>query len=162
MRKMLPNFLKPEALQRYIGMMDIIVQIHFEDPDHVSKFYDPFNAMASGIISVPINLPGTPFRRAIKASELIRKELMAIIKVLGLLIWGHDTASAAITFILKYLAELPTIYNEVYKEQMEIARSKKPRELLNWEDIQKMKYPWNVACDETCSFTSGCFQRGHQ
>ena len=29
---------------------------------------------------VPINLPGTPFRRAINASELIRKELMAIIK----------------------------------------------------------------------------------
>ncbi|KAK6263849.1 hypothetical protein QUC31_011977 [Theobroma cacao] len=218
MRKMLPNFLKPEALQRYIGMMDNIAQRHFEaswegkqeitvfplakrytfwvackvflsieDPEHVSKFADPFNALASGIISVPINLPGTPFRRAINASELIRKELMAIIKqrkidlaenkaapnqdilshmllatdengqylnelniadrILGLLIGGHDTASAAITFIIKYLAELPDIYNEVYKEQMEIARSKEPGELLNWEDIQKMRYSWNVACE---------------
>ncbi|XVF67011.1 hypothetical protein PTKIN_Ptkin10aG0086200 [Pterospermum kingtungense] len=218
MRKMLPNFLKPEALQRYIGMMDMIAQRHFEaswegkqeikvfplakgytfwvackvflsieDPDHVSIFSDPFNVMASGIISVPINLPGTPFRRAINAAELIRKELMAIIKqrkidlaenkatlnqdilshmllatdedgqylnelnvadrILGLLIGGHDTASAAITFIVKYLAELPTIYNQVYNEQMEIARSKQPGELLNWEDIQKMKYSWNVACE---------------
>ncbi|XVE91146.1 hypothetical protein DITRI_Ditri20bG0131200 [Diplodiscus trichospermus] len=218
MRKMLPNFLKPEALQRYIGMMDSIAQRHFEtswegkqeitvfplakmytfwvackvflsieDPDHVSKFSEPFNVMASGIISVPINLPGTPFRRAINASALIRKELMAIIKqrktdlaenkatpnqdilshmllatdedgqylnemnvadrIVGLLIGGHDTGSAAITFIVKYLAELPTIYNEVYREQMEIARSKKPGELLNWEDIQKMKYSWNVACE---------------
>ena len=30
MRKMLPNFLKPEALQRYIGIMDTIAQRHFE------------------------------------------------------------------------------------------------------------------------------------
>ncbi|KAG8494841.1 hypothetical protein CXB51_012441 [Gossypium anomalum] len=218
MRKMLPNFLKPEALQRYIGMMDMIAQRHFEaswegkqeitvfplakrytfwvackvflsieDPVHVSKFADPFNALAAGIIAVPIDLPGTPFRRAINAAETIRKELMAIIKqrkmdlaenkatpnqdilshmllatdekgqylnelniadrILGLLIGGHDTASATVTFIVKYLAELPNIYNEVYKEQMEIARSKKEGEMLNWEDIQKMKYSWNVACE---------------
>ncbi|OMO49648.1 Cytochrome P450 [Corchorus olitorius] len=218
MRKMLPTFLKPEALQRYIGMMDLIAQRHFEnswegkeeitvfplakgytfwvackvflsmeDPTQVSKFSQPFNDLASGIISIPINLPGTPFRRGIKAAETVRKELIGIIKqrkidleegkvapnqdilshmllatdengqflnelniadrILGLLIGGHDTASASITFIVKYLAELPHIYNEVYNEQMEIARSKEPGELLNWEDIKKMKYSWNVACE---------------
>ncbi|KAK9281994.1 hypothetical protein L1049_004905 [Liquidambar formosana] len=68
-------------------------------------------------------------------------------KILGLLIGGHDTASAAITFIVKYLAELPHIYREVLREIMEIEASKKPGELLNWDDIQKMKYSWNVACE---------------
>ncbi|KAK8598079.1 hypothetical protein V6N13_095470 [Hibiscus sabdariffa] len=68
-------------------------------------------------------------------------------KILGLLIGGHDTASAAITFVVKYLAELPEIYQKVLKEQMEIAKSKAPGEFLNWEDIQKMKYSWNVACE---------------
>ncbi|KAL2458179.1 Cytochrome [Forsythia ovata] len=218
MRKMLPNFLKPEALQRYIGIMDHIAQRHFsdgwenknevkvfplanrytfwlacrlflsvEDPNHVAKFAEPFNALASGLISIPIDLPGTPFNRAIKASNFIRKELVAIIKqrrtdlaegkasptqdilshmlltsdengkfmteldiadkILGLLIGGHDTASSACTFIVKFLAELPEIYEGVYKEQMEIANSKAPGELLNWDDIQKMKYSWNVACE---------------
>nr|AZS32332.1 CYP716 family cytochrome P450 monooxygenase [Lagerstroemia speciosa] len=218
MRKMLPNFLKPEALQRYIGIMDHIAQRHFamgwenkdevevfplakrftfwlacrlfvsvEDPDHVAKFADPFNEIASGIFSVPIDLPGTPLNRAKHASNFIRKELGAIIKqrkidladgtasptqdilshmllatdedgkhmneldiadkILGLLIGGHDTASAACTFIVKYLAELPHIYQGVYEEQMEIARSKAPGELLNWDDLQKMKYSWNVACE---------------
>ncbi|KAI3443475.1 hypothetical protein Pfo_000140 [Paulownia fortunei] len=186
MRKMLPNFLKPEALQRYVGIMDHIAQRHFadgwenkkeivvfplaknytfwlacrlfvsvEDPHHVNKFAEPFNLLASGLISIPVDLPGTPFNRAIKASNFIRKELVSIIKqrkidlaegkasptqdilshmlltsdengkfmheldiadkILGLLIGGHDTASSACTFVVKYLAELPEIYEGVYK-----------------------------------------------
>lgn len=39
-------------------------------------------------------------------------------KILGLLIGGHDTASAACTFIVKYLAELPHIYDGVYKGKL--------------------------------------------
>ncbi|KAK9269044.1 hypothetical protein L1049_000812 [Liquidambar formosana] len=218
MRKLLPQFLKPEALRSYIGIMDTIAQRHFasdwenkqevtvfplakgytfwlacrlflsiEDPNHVAKFAAPFNLIASGIISIPIDLPGTPFNKGIKASNFIRKELRAIIKqrkldlaekkasptqdilshmlltsdedgqfmnemdiadkILGLLIGGHDTASAAVTFVVKYLAELPEIYKLVYEEQMEIAKSKAPGELLNWEDIQKMRYSWNVASE---------------
>ncbi|KAL3644268.1 hypothetical protein CASFOL_012200 [Castilleja foliolosa] len=218
MRKMLPNFFKPEALQRYVGVMDHIAGRHFsdswenkdevlvfplaknytfwlacrlflsiEDPAHVDRFAEPFNLLASGLISVPVDLPGTPFNKAIKASNFIRKELIGIIKqrkidladgkasatqdilshmltmsdengkvmheldiadkILGLLIGGHDTASSACAFVVKYLAELPHIYEGVYKEQMEIGNSKKAGEALNWDDIQKMKYSWNVACE---------------
>ncbi|KAJ0084639.1 hypothetical protein Patl1_30978 [Pistacia atlantica] len=72
-------------------------------------------------------------------------------KILDLLIGGHDTASVAITFIIKYLSELPHIYNQVLEayvwNKWRLQNSKKLGELLNQEDIQKLKYSWNVACE---------------
>nr|AOG74836.1 beta-amyrin 28-oxidase [Platycodon grandiflorus] len=217
MKKLLPTFFKPVALQNYVGVMDQITERHFasdwdnnnkvvypltkrftfalackifvsiDDPDEVARLVVPFESIATAILSIPLDLPGTGFRRGINAANFIRKELLAIIKqrkidlakgkasptqdilshmlltsdengkfmqeydiadkILGLLIGGHDTASSACVFIVKYLAELPEIYDGVYKEQMEIAESKAPGELLNWDDLTKMKYSWNVACE---------------
>ncbi|XP_010533078.1 PREDICTED: beta-amyrin 28-oxidase-like [Tarenaya hassleriana] len=214
LRNLLPQFLKPEALQSYVGVMDEIARRHFdeewankdrvlvhlltkrftfrlacrlflniEDQDKVEKLGEPFNLIGSGIFSVPIDFPGTPYNRAIKAAKLVRKELIEIIrsqmridptvgkassnqdflshmlslsdakeedvadKILGLLIAGHDTASTVCTFIVKYLAELPHVYELVLHEQMEIEKEKGRGELLKWEDIKKMKYSWNVACE---------------
>ncbi|KAK4594878.1 hypothetical protein RGQ29_018564 [Quercus rubra] len=157
------------------------------DPNHVTTFADPFALIVDGLTSVPINIPGTNFNRAIKAGKVIHQELLEVIQqrkkellsetnatvardfithtllaldengrsvmndllissnIVGLLLAGHDTTSSAITFVLKYLADFPHVYNEVLKEQMEIARSKGPNDLLNWDDIKKMKYSWNVA-----------------
>ncbi|CAN1142028.1 Beta-amyrin 28-monooxygenase [Linum perenne] len=208
--------MKPEALRRYVGIMDEVACRHFEsrweneqvvnvlalskeftfwvacrlfigldDPERIEQFVIPFNEVGSGVFSMPLDLPGTAFRRGVMASKFIREEyLMGIIKkrkaemhadhhndilsymltarddsgkcmseidiadkILGLLIGGHDTSSSTSTFIVKFLADLPHVYDRVYQEQMEIARSKAEGETLNWEDIQKMNYSWNVACE---------------
>ncbi|KAL7156054.1 hypothetical protein ABFS83_03G117400 [Erythranthe nasuta] len=65
--------------------------------------------------------------------------------IIGLLVASFETTSSAVTAVMNYLAGLPHIYRDVFKEQMEIAKSKGPNELLTWEDIEKMKYSWNVA-----------------
>ncbi|KAL0365818.1 UNVERIFIED_CONTAM: Beta-amyrin 28-monooxygenase [Sesamum radiatum] len=65
--------------------------------------------------------------------------------IIGLLVASFDTTSSAVSSVINYLAQLPHIYEEVLKEQLEIAKSKRPDELLTWEDIDKMKYSWNVA-----------------
>ncbi|KAL6184997.1 hypothetical protein ACLB2K_041132 [Fragaria x ananassa] len=186
MRKMLPSFMNPQALQRYVGIMDTIAQRHFalgwenknevviyplaknytfwlaarlfvslEDPADVDKLGEPFQLLASGIMSRKIDLAegkASPTQDILSHMLLLSgeegthmKEMDIADKILGLLIGGHDTASATCTFIIKYLGELPHIYDAVYKEQMEIANSKAPGELLNWDDLQKMKYSWNVA-----------------
>ncbi|XP_074337719.1 beta-amyrin 6-beta-monooxygenase-like [Apium graveolens] len=67
--------------------------------------------------------------------------------IVGLLFASFETTSTAAAFVLKYLSELPHIYDKVYREQNEIAKSKIEGELLTWEDIQKMRYSWNVVCE---------------
>ncbi|PIA51818.1 hypothetical protein AQUCO_01100594v1 [Aquilegia coerulea] len=67
-------------------------------------------------------------------------------KTIGLLLGSLDTLSSAITFAIKYLAEHPHFYTEVLREQKAILNSKNG-ETLKWEDIQKMKYSWNVASE---------------
>ncbi|KAI3525047.1 hypothetical protein L1887_03718 [Cichorium endivia] len=210
------DILKPEALKKYIAVMDNIARQHMEtdwapyeevkvhplsqqytfalscklfmdedDDEKVTKVLDNFRIVTNGMISAPIDFPGTAYNRAIKGGKLLRDGLMKIIatrrkelmeskeivrrdvlsqmllvrkedgrlmsekeisnNIIGLLVASYETSSVAITFILKHLAEHPNIYNEVYREQMEIAKSKQPGELLTWEDIEKMKYSWNVA-----------------
>ncbi|KAH7568258.1 hypothetical protein JRO89_XS07G0267200 [Xanthoceras sorbifolium] len=135
----------------------------------------------AGLFSLPINLPGTPYNRAVKAGRRIREELKALItsrkmelsmednnnnndnsktpggkkdlltsmildgldeseissKMGGFFIANHDTASAAITFIISYLADYPDVYR----------KAKGEREYLNWQDVEMMKYSWCMACE---------------
>ncbi|EPS59491.1 hypothetical protein M569_15315, partial [Genlisea aurea] len=74
-------------------------------------------------------------------------ESMIVNNILMLLFAGHDTSSSAITLVMKYLAELPQVYEDVLKEQEEIAGGKESGEFLRWEDIQKMRYTWNVVSE---------------
>ncbi|KAI3997473.1 hypothetical protein MKX01_008080 [Papaver californicum] len=77
----------------------------------------------------------------------LKDELDIASKILGLFLGIDNTSGIVITFMIKYLAELPGVYSEVQKEIFEIESSKGLGESLNWDDIQKMKYTWNVACE---------------
>ncbi|KAH6816242.1 hypothetical protein C2S51_021062 [Perilla frutescens var. frutescens] len=72
-------------------------------------------------------------------------DTMVVGFLIGLLDGGQYETSSAIALVLSFLADLPHIYDGVFKEQMEIVKSKaRGDELLTWEDIEKMKYTWNV------------------
>ncbi|KAG7942637.1 hypothetical protein I3843_16G114000 [Carya illinoinensis] len=218
LRAMVLEFLKPEALQRYVPIMDSMAKEHLEigwspykqvkvlpltkeytiavacrvfidikDPERLNRFANLFHQITTGLLSLPIKLPGTAFSRAIRQGKLLLEEILGIIRerkmelletkgpakedmltrllliidengqgmneksiacqIAGMLIGSYDTTSSTITSVLRYLVEFPHVYNEVLKEQVEIAKSKGPDELLSWNDIQKMKYTWNVACE---------------
>lgn len=218
MRSVLPEFLKPDALQDYIPVMDSMAKEQLEtdwsphkqvqvfslskkytfasackvfmnliDPEQLTRLSNPFTHIVAGLISIPIKIPGTAFSRAVEGGRIVREELLAVIrqrkrellenkglksidlltrlllasfengetndekqianKIIGLLVASHDTMSTALTCILNYLAEYPKVYEDVLHEQMEIAKSKNPGELLIWDDVKKMKYSWCVACE---------------
>ncbi|KAL8110895.1 hypothetical protein AgCh_026596 [Apium graveolens] len=125
------------------------------DDERVTTLAKHFVPVANGTYSVPLELPGTAYNRAIQSGKLLREELIKIIterrnamlmersvigqdllsrlllitdengkylsakhicnNIIGLLLASYETSGNAITFVLKYLAELPHIYNEVYK-----------------------------------------------
>ncbi|CAH9103530.1 unnamed protein product [Cuscuta epithymum] len=158
-----------------------------EDPNQINKLSVLFHIVLKGVISLPLNVPGTRFYYATRASALIKEELLAILKerremmrqdgtstandllshllltpdddgnfmsdlhivnnILVLLFAGHDTSSVTITLLVKKLGELPHVYEKVLQEQREIASSKEVGQFLNWNDIQKMKYSWNVVSE---------------
>ncbi|KAG8637047.1 hypothetical protein MANES_15G073000v8 [Manihot esculenta] len=60
---------------------------------------------------------------------------------------GHDTSSVLVTFLIRLLANDPSVYKAVLQEQEEIAKSKHRGEPLTWEDLTKMKYTWRVAME---------------
>ncbi|KGN57442.1 cytochrome P450 716B1 [Cucumis sativus] len=80
-------------------------------------------------------------------NELVLSEKEIVHNIMLVLVAGFDTSSVLITFMMRNLANNPTVYAAVLQEQEEIARSKKCGELLNWEDLAKMKYTWRVALE---------------
>ncbi|XP_074268860.1 beta-amyrin 6-beta-monooxygenase-like [Silene latifolia] len=155
--------------------------------DQLNTLAKPFFDVAKGIISAPVNFPGTPFNGAVKGGAIIKKNIVEIIrqlkmeiarrgdnsesldilsklllasdkngkfysdedianKIIGYLLASFYTTSNALTFVLSHLADHPHVYDKVFKEQVEIAKTK-AGELLNWADIQRMKYTWDVVCE---------------
>lgn len=53
--------------------------VSIDDPEKVRYLSTPFESIVAGIIWIPIDLPGTPFRRGINAANFIRKNLIAIV-----------------------------------------------------------------------------------
>ncbi|KAF7116954.1 hypothetical protein RHSIM_RhsimUnG0010500 [Rhododendron simsii] len=50
-----------------------------ENPERIAKLVSQFNKVSNGMHSLPLNIPGTAFYHAIKATRVIRKELADVI-----------------------------------------------------------------------------------
>ncbi|KAK2980849.1 hypothetical protein RJ640_020501, partial [Escallonia rubra] len=106
------EFLKPDALKRYVPIIDSMVMQHLEtewntannqvkayplskkftfavgcklfmsidDSEHIARLSEPYAKVAAGLLSVPVNFPGTTFSNGIKAANFIRVELTPIIE----------------------------------------------------------------------------------
>ncbi|XP_071924263.1 dammarenediol 12-hydroxylase-like [Coffea arabica] len=215
LRKLLAFILKGDVLREYVGEMDEVMKQHLqtdwncervkvsdvarkfvlklechiflgiENQGKIDKLLKGIEEVTDGMHAVPFDVPGSAFRRAIKASKLMREEFEEMIRqrkiecldsssgkdfishalqatddngqlfneadiashLLGALQAAYGTLHHTITNIMMYLTEHPDVYSLVLREQKEIARLKKSKDRLSWEDLRKMKYSWNVACE---------------
>ncbi|CAN1143940.1 Abscisic acid 8'-hydroxylase CYP707A2 [Linum perenne] len=132
--------------------------------------------LEKGYNSMPINLPGTLFHKAMKARKQIativakimanrremklnddhHNDLLASFmedkegltdeqiadNVIGVIFAARDTTASALTWVLKYLGQNPSVLQAVTEEQEEIAKEKGSS--LSWEDTKKMPFTSRV------------------
>nr|GMD51356.1 cytochrome P450 716B1-like [Ipomoea batatas] len=85
--------------------------------------------------------------RGEEGNEELISEDEIIHNAMLIMVAGHDTSSVLITFMVRLLANNPSIYEAVLKEQEEVALSMSSEGLLTWEDLSKMKFTWRVAME---------------
>ncbi|XP_056165116.1 beta-amyrin 28-monooxygenase-like [Syzygium oleosum] len=75
-------------------------------------------------------------------------ETEIINNLLLLLVASHGTTSCTVTMVIKFLGELPHVYEKVLAEQREIVvRKRSAGEGLTREDVQKMRDTWSVVLE---------------
>ena len=50
-----------------------------EDADQTRRIYDSFSLVMQGLFSIPINLPGTTYNRALKETKTLKQQFLNII-----------------------------------------------------------------------------------
>ncbi|XP_075496935.1 abscisic acid 8'-hydroxylase CYP707A2-like isoform X1 [Primulina tabacum] len=124
--------------------------------------------LEKGYNSMPINVPGTLFYKAMKARKELDKILAKILSlrrqtksdhadllgsfmgeavgltdeqiadnIIGVIFAARDTTASVLTWILKFLAENPSVLQAVTEEQEAIMKYKEEK-LLTWADTKKM------------------------
>ncbi|XP_031501495.1 abscisic acid 8'-hydroxylase 3-like [Nymphaea colorata] len=152
-----------------VALLSIFGKDDCFDREELKRLY---YVLEKGYNSMPINLPGTLFHKAMKA----RKQLSAIVaailhnrrekaeqhndllssfmsekaaltdaqisdNVIGMIFAARDTTASVLTWILKYLAENPSVLKAVTEEQEGIRRAKlngDGDEGLTWADTRSM------------------------
>lgn len=149
------NLLVYPTVKQYTFQLACSLFASIQDPLYISKLSSQFDEFLKGVISFPINFPGTRFRSAMRAANEIREQLKHMINnrrldlqhnrvspsqsqdllshllltsdptgrfltemeiidnILLLLFAGHDTSRSVISSIIKYLAQLPQVYQKV-------------------------------------------------
>ncbi|KAI4387956.1 hypothetical protein MLD38_000338 [Melastoma candidum] len=64
--------------------------------------------------------------------------------ILTLLVAGHDTTTAALTWLMKFLGENPYVLERLREEHQQIRESGKGGENLSWSEINNMPYTLKV------------------
>ncbi|KAL5554166.1 hypothetical protein UlMin_041567 [Ulmus minor] len=136
------------------------------ETEQLKKEYITF---MKGVVSPPLNLPGTAYRKALQSRSTILKfikqkmdqriekakegkeveedDLLGwVLKNSNLsteqILAGHETSSVAIALAIYFLPSCPNAIQQLREQHIEMARVKKElgETKLNWDDYRKMEF----------------------
>ncbi|KAA8548168.1 hypothetical protein F0562_004571 [Nyssa sinensis] len=109
-----------------------------------SKILEDFLTFMKGFVSLPLNVPGSPYAKAVKARTRISSTLKEIIKEREKDNVGYETTSALLAIVVYFLGQHPNVLECLKDEHQAIRENKKYGEPLNWEDYKQMEFTSNV------------------
>ncbi|KAL2577531.1 hypothetical protein AAZV13_16G140600 [Glycine max] len=154
---------------KVIGHMIMSLEPSGEEQE---KFRSNFKIISSSFASLPFKLPGTAFHHGIKARDRMYEMLDSTISrrrsgqefqqdflgslmkinsdkqlkdnILTLLVAGHDTTTAALTWLIKFLGENPIVLEQLREEHRQIVINRKSGTDLTWAEVNNMPYTAKV------------------
>ncbi|KAJ9680925.1 hypothetical protein PVL29_020047 [Vitis rotundifolia] len=148
----------------------------YEEAKASKKLRESYKAFLDGLISFPLNIPGTAFHACLKGREnavkvindvinerkssqklchdfldflleeakskdTILNEAIIVDLVFLLLFASYETTSEAITLVMKFLSDHPSVVVELTKEHEEILKNRKNEELgITWTEYKSMTF----------------------
>ncbi|CBI38770.3 unnamed protein product, partial [Vitis vinifera] len=178
------SMIGPESLKEVLlHEMDAMVFEYFakklfgyEEAKASKKLRESYKAFLDGLISFPLNIPGTAFHACLKGREnaikvinnvinerkssqklchdfldflleeakskdTILNEAIIVDLVFLLLFASYETTSEAITLVMKFLSDHPSVVVELTKEHEEILKNRKNEELgITWTEYKSMTF----------------------
>ncbi|MBA0745437.1 hypothetical protein Gogos_008012 [Gossypium gossypioides] len=113
-----------------------------------------FQEFISGLMSLPVKLPGTQLYRSLQAnvvdvllkdaSELLTDDLIAD-NMIDMMIPGEDSVPVLMTLAIKYLSDCPAALHQLTDENLKLKRLKAQNgEPLIWSDYLSLPFTQNV------------------
>ncbi|KAM3695754.1 hypothetical protein ACJW31_07G157400 [Castanea mollissima] len=118
--------------------------ISYDAENSPMKMSEKFTNILGGLVSFPLNIPGTTFHKCLKDQNEALKDLI-INMVFAMLFASFESISAALSLTLNLLAEHPTVLQELTDEHEAILKNREsPNSTLTWDEYKSMTFTHQV------------------
>uniref|UniRef100_A0A6N2LEU0 Cytochrome P450 85A n=1 Tax=Salix viminalis TaxID=40686 RepID=A0A6N2LEU0_SALVM len=116
-----------QQMTKEMALLSALKQIAGIDSSSISQAFMPeFFKLVLGTLSLPIDLPGTSYRRGVQ--------------IITILYSGYETVSTTSMMAVKYLHDHPLVLEELRREQLAVREKKRPEDPIDFDDLKPMRF----------------------
>ncbi|CAN0902712.1 Cytochrome P450 87A3 [Linum grandiflorum] len=150
-----PSVNLKEAVSMMIHRFAVERMFSLSDPKIVTEFKQSFDNFLYGLISFPINIPGTAYWKCMQkdASPLTKQRAVNLLFILTFA--SFESTSSAIVSVFHYLSQHPAALEQLTREQEAVLKTKNEdgKSGVSWEDYKSMTFT-HMVINETIRLTN--------